>query len=139
MLKRVAFVAVLALPLVPTAAWAGHGKVGLWETNTTVSMQGMPPQTHAATYCMTAAEVASDTPPASANNPCTYTNVSHAGNTITADMVCKGQMNGTGHFSTTYDTDTHYTANISIAMEGMTMTNTVEGRWLKADCAGAQH
>lgn len=136
-LGRVALMATVAV-LLPGAALAAHGKAGLWSTTTTVTMAGVPPQTHAATYCMTAAEVASDAPPAD-NPDCSYRNAQASGHTYTADMVCKGKFNATGHFSSTYDSDTHYTATIAIATSGVTMTNTVEGKWLRADCTGAQH
>ena len=53
-------------------------------------------------------------------------------------MTCTGQMNATGHFTSTYDSDTHFNAKIDIAMQGMNMTNTIDGHWVKADCAGAQ-
>ena len=140
MLKRVAFVAVLALPLMPAAAWAGHGKVGLWETTTTVTMKDAAPQTRTGTFCMTAEQVAQEpSPPNEPNSPCSYSNVSRVGNTVTADMVCTAPVAGTGHYSANYDSPTHYTSTVSMAMSGMTMTNTVDGRWVKADCAGAQH
>ncbi len=124
--------------LVPTAALAGHGKVGLWQSTTTMTMNGTPPQTHSSTFCMTQAQVLSDAP--QGGNPgCTYQNMHADAHTVTADMVCHGQLEATGHFSTTYDSDTHYLAKFSIVTGGMTMNNSVEGTWLKADCAGAMH
>jgi hypothetical protein len=56
---------------------------------------------------------------------------------MSADMTCKGAMNATGHYSSTYDSDTHFVAKINIAMQGMSMVNTIEGHWVKADCTGA--
>ncbi|HEY0106941.1 MAG TPA: DUF3617 domain-containing protein [Rhizomicrobium sp.] len=125
-----------------TAALAAHGKAGLWSTTTTMTMSGMegmkmPPQTHAGTFCMTQQAVNADAPPKPESPSCQVQNVRHAGNTVSADMVCHGQMEATGHFSTTYDSDTHYRAQMSMAMQGMTMNNAIEGKWLKADCAGA--
>ncbi len=99
----------------------------------------MAPQTHSATFCMTAEQVNSDAAPPSENPSCKMQNVHHDGQTVTADMVCHGQMEGTGHFSTTYDSDTHYNTRFSMAMNGMTMNSAIEGKWLKADCAGATH
>ena len=137
-LRSVVFLFAAVL-LAPGAALAAHGKVGLWSTTTTMAMPGMGPQTHTATYCMTAAEVTSDAPVADSNSGCTYKNVSVQGHTYTADMVCSGQFKGTGHFRSTYDSDTHYNATVAIAGEGFSMTNQVEGKWLKADCGGATH
>jgi Protein of unknown function (DUF3617) len=128
-----AFVVIL-----PGVAFAAHGKVGLWSTNTTVTMSGMAPQTHAATFCMTAQDVDRDAP-RSDNPDCSYDNVHVAGGTIDADMICRGQFNATGHFQSVYDSNTHYTAHITITTDQMTMINSVDGKWLKADCTGATH
>ena len=136
--KKSAAVATACLLLAPVAALAAHGKVGLWSATTTVSMSGMAPQTHAATFCMTAADVSTDAP--RADNPdCSYDNVHVSGGTIDADMVCHGQFNATGHFQSVYDSETHYTAHITIKTDQMTMANSVDGEWLRADCAGATH
>jgi hypothetical protein len=138
-LKRIVLLSAATMVLLaPGAALASHGKAGLWSSTTTMTMNGMPPQTHAATFCMTAAQVNADRP-VSENPDCTYSNVQVSGHTMSADMVCKGKFNATGHFASTYDSDTHYTAQMSMQMQGITMNNTIEGRWVKADCAGADH
>jgi Protein of unknown function (DUF3617) len=142
-MRRIVLAAAIVL-LAPLPAFAGHGKVGLWQANTTMTMsmpgmEHMPPQNHSATFCMTAQQVASDAPPPSENPSCKMTNMHTSGNTVTADMVCHGQMEGTGHFSTTYDSDTHYKSTFSMAMNGMTMNSTIDGKWLKPDCTGATH
>jgi hypothetical protein len=125
-----------AVLLAPGAAFAAHGKVGTWSSTTNMSMPGMPAQAHTATYCMTAAEVNADAAPGG-NPNCTYQNAHVDGHTYSADMVCTGTFEAKGHFTSTYDTDTHFTAKITLVTNGMTMTNTVEGKWLKADCTGA--
>jgi hypothetical protein len=130
--------AALAL-LAPGAALAAHGKAGLWSTTSTISMNGMPPRTNTATYCMTQEQVNSDKPPPSENRDCTMTNAHASGHTMSADMVCKGSFNATGHFESTYDSDTHYTSRIAMQIQGMSMNTTVDGHWVKGDCAGAMH
>jgi len=135
--KRIALLAGVAA-LLPVAALAAHGKAGLWSSTTTVDMKGMPSQTRTTTYCMTPAEVNSDAP-SNRNPDCKYQNVQVSGQSFSADMVCTGQFNATGHFQSTYDSDTHYTATIAMNTSGMSMTNRIEGKWLKADCAGAAH
>jgi hypothetical protein len=140
MLFRVAFAAALTAIIVPTAAFAAHGKAGLWESTTTVTMKDTPPQSRTATFCMTPEEVAQEvSPPSEPSSPCTYTNVSRSGNAVSADMVCTAPMAGTGRYSATYDSETHYTSTVAVALQGTSMTNSVEGHWVKADCAGAQH
>ena len=142
MRRHFAWVAVAVLSIPAAAAkHPGHGKAGLWSSTTTMTIAGMsnvPPQTHSATFCMTPAQVASDMPQGG-NPDCKMTNMHTEGRTITADMVCHGKLEATGHFVTTYDSDTHYLAKFSFAMNGMTMSSAVEGTWLKADCAGAAH
>ncbi len=137
-LKSAAMLAAAVL-LLPGAALAAHGKAGLWSSTTTMTMPNVPPQSHTATFCMTAADVNSNAPPADHNSGCSYKNVSVTGRTYSADMVCTGDFKGSGHVSTTYDSDTHYNATIAIAGEGFNLTNQVEGKWLKPDCAGATH
>lgn len=128
--------AVAVLMFAPLPALAAHGKAGLWSSTTTMSMASVPPQTRSATYCMTQAQVNSDTPPA--NSPdCSYKNVHIDGHAMSADLVCHGSFEATGHFTSTYDGDSHYVAHIAMTTSGMSMTNTIEGKWLKADCAGA--
>lgn len=136
--KPAAFLAI-AILLAPAAALAAHGKAGLWSSTTSTTMPAGPPQTHTATYCMTAAQVTSDAPVTDNNSGCTYKNIAVQGHTYTADMVCSGQFKATGHFTSTYDSDTRYTSTITIAGEGFNMTNHIEGTWLKADCTGAAH
>jgi len=140
-LKVIGFsAAAAALLLAPGAALAAHGKAGMWSSTTTVAMPNMPPQSHSTTYCMTPQQVASDTPTADPHSGCTYSNVHVAGQTMSADMTCQGQMNATGRFTSTYDSDTHFNARIDLVMQGMNMINTIDGHWVKADCAGAdQH
>jgi hypothetical protein len=135
--KRAALIAA-AIFLAPAAAFAAHGKVGLWSSTTTANIPGLPPQKQTSTYCMTQAEVNSNEP-VNRNPDCTYSNVRSDGRTFSADMVCKGQLNATGHLTTTYDSDTHYTASVTINTGDTSLTNAVEGKWVKADCAGAQH
>jgi hypothetical protein len=133
-----AWLAAATLLFAPGAALAAHGKAGLWSSATTVVIQGMPPQTQATTYCMTQKQVESNAPPGESPG-CSYSNVQASGGTYTADMVCTGEFKATGHFSSTYDRDTHYTATVTIDAAGTKMTNTVDGKWVKADCAGAEH
>jgi hypothetical protein len=165
--KRVLFAGaglVLAIAAVP--AIASHGKVGLWNVAVTVQMAGMPampdisklpPEAQAAmrahgvsmnghtfnaTHCMTAEEVNRDTPPdMSRNKDCKMTNVRMGGQSMSADMVCNGEMQGTGHVDISFDSPEHYSGKSSMAgtMDGhpVNSVTTFEGRWVGADCKGA--
>ena len=94
---------------------------------------------------MTAQEVASDALPtnSSRNQSCTASNVVHTGKTMSADMKCTGDFQGTGHIEITYDSDAHYAGEVK--MNGvanghpMTQDQKMEGTWvavtrLRADC-----
>jgi len=144
------------------AALAAHGKAGTWEVTTTMSGGGMgampdmsklPPEVRArmqahgvqmngggmtAKFCMTADQVANDKPPMTHHGNCEAQNMKVKGNTFSADVVCKGHMNGKGHVEVTYDTPEHYTGHqtITMTMDGQQMTHdmTMEGHWLSADC-----
>jgi hypothetical protein len=149
-------IAVGALAL-PFAAYASHGKVGLWEVTSTTNgpqmspsqmaqMQAMGMHMPAASSvtvqrCMTAAEVAADAPPPARNKECTYNNVKVEGHTMSGDMVCTGRFSGQGRYSVTYDGDEHYsgTSTMSGTADGHAMSNSssFEGKWISADC-GAQ-
>ncbi|HEX4159542.1 MAG TPA: DUF3617 domain-containing protein [Rhizomicrobium sp.] len=149
--------------VLPIAALAAHGKAGLWEITTHMNMPGamaaIPPdqmarmqamgihmpngQTVTSQHCMTAEEVAADKPPPIRNSQdCTTANVVHDGRTINVDVVCKGAMDGQGHFTLTYDSDEHYTGNYMFTGSAhghpASMSNSIEGKWISADCGSVK-
>jgi hypothetical protein len=149
----------LGVVALPVAAFAGHGKAGLWEINTQMSMPNMAsmmspdqmarmqamgvhmPTTNSATtqYCRTAAQVAQDSPPPTrAGRECTMGNTKILGQTYSADMTCTGRMQGTGHYSVTFDSDEHFSGSTSFTGTAnghpANMSNSFEGKWLSADC-----
>jgi hypothetical protein len=170
-MKRVLYFGAIAAGVIalPMAAFASHGKVGLWEITTTMSMTGMPqmpdmsklpPEAQAqmkkmgvqmngnkitTQHCMTAAEVAIDKPPAMQHmKDCTMQNMSMSGGMMSVDMVCSTpEMNGKGHVSVTYSGATSYSGNMMFngTAQGhpINMNNTFEGHWLAADCGGVTH
>lgn len=161
----VAAVAIVGLAGATGAALANHGKAGLWSVNMTIAGQDtskMPPNVldrmkamgmmpngsggFTVQHCMTAAEVADDSKmmDTSNNKNCSVTNRQISGHTMTADLVCKGQMTGSGHVSVNYDSDTHYTGQLT--MSGKTADGTpiaqdqkFEGHWVSATCGSVTH
>jgi len=150
------------------AALASHGKIGLW--NITITMGGnapnmpdmskLPPEAVArmkamgmsmgsntirVQHCMTAQEVASDVPEVNSNRnqSCTVSNVMHTGKTMSADMKCTGDFQGTGQVEVTYDSDAHYAGEMK--MNGvanghpMTQDQKMEGTWVSASCGSIDH
>jgi hypothetical protein len=162
--KRVLFfgAAAAAVALVAVPAIASHGKAGLWNITVTMDMPGMPdmsklpPEAQAAMrahgvtmngrgmvvqHCMTQSEVDAIKPPPMRNGQdCKMSNLKTAGQSFSADLVCSGQMNATGHFEVSYDSPEHYTGKSSFTgtQDGHPISNstTMEGRWVSADCKG---
>lgn len=149
--------------LVPGAALAAHGKVGLWEFTTKMDMPGMPQMPDISTmppavqarmkamhmgtaagggmkvqHCMTAAEVNQDKP-YMGHKECTMTNTKTSAHSFSADMTCSGHFKGTGHMQVTYNSDEHYKGEMTMAgttQEGqpMNMHSVFEGKWVSASC-----
>lgn len=163
----IAGAAGVALLVAGGTALASHGRAGLWTV--TMTMEGparpmpdisqMPPEAQArmrammgpngntvtVQHCMTMAEVTTDVPHLDArqNNGCSLSNVVHSGHTMSADMTCTKNFQGTGHVEFTYDSDTHYVGHIVMNGEvhGHTINHatTIEGRWIAADCGTVTH
>ena len=153
--------AALALSFVPVAAFAGHGKAGLWNVSTTMNMGNMqlPPeaaakmkemgmkmpsaQTFNAQICMTQAEVDADKPPPMGRSSgCTAHVTSQTGTSMTADMVCDGEMKGNGHMQVSYTSPEHYAGSYSFkGVAGgrpMETSSSFAGDWVKADCGSVK-
>ena len=160
-------VVIAGLGAMTGAAYAGHGKVGLWSM--TVSMDGqnampdmskLPSEAQArmramgmsmtgnsvsVQHCMTASEVAANVPHLDQRTEknCKISNLKTTSNTMSADLVCSGDYTGTGHMQYTFDGDSHYMGEVS--MDGMSnghpMHNheKIEGRWVSADCGSVTH
>lgn len=146
----------------PIVAWASHGKAGLWEINVRTNaspMQSMPnlskvpPEMRARMqamvsngntirHCMTAADVANDTPKMSQNSDCKATKVKAVGQTFSVDLVCTGRMNGTGHVQTTFDSPEHYTSTMTMngTAGGHPVNNVtkIDARWVSPKCGKVQ-
>jgi hypothetical protein len=96
------------------------GKAGLWNSAMTMQLANapqIPPEALAqmralgiaipgmgapirTQFCMTAAQAASTEPPPPQNG-CSHQNIQQNGNTFSGELVCTGEMNGTGTFSFT--------------------------------------
>lgn len=152
-------IASAALAIPTAAALASHGRVGQWTVTITMGggeklpdMSKMPPATQARMssmgmttngnsmtiqHCMSAEEVAHDEL-VSQDKTCQLTNQRVSGHTMSADMTCSGSIDGTGHFSVTYDTDTHYTGEMIVngTSDGHPVHHEqkFDGRWVSATC-----
>ncbi|HEY8948908.1 MAG TPA: DUF3617 domain-containing protein [Rhizomicrobium sp.] len=134
--------AALALVATTGSAFADHGKAGLWKITTTSQMSGQKVQSFSSEHCMTVAETKNDTI-ASQNASCKMTNEKAGGGTFSADMVCNGQVNGSGSLTVTYDSPTHYTGQLTMASKTGSatshVTNRFEGKWASANCGKVTH
>ncbi len=159
---RFAAIGAAVVALTCPAALAGHGKVGTWEVTT--HMAGMPPMPNMANlppeaqaqmkahgvqmnggggitsrFCMTAEQVNSDKPPMTHSGDCQAQNMKMSGNTFSADVVCKGRMNGKGHIEITYSSPEHYSGHetMTMTMEGgqqMKHDKTMDAHWVSPTC-----
>lgn len=143
-MKPVNLFAVLLL-LSPTAAFAGHGKAGLWRVTATtdMAMAGVTPpkaQSHVSRMCMSQAEVDDDAPPHidPASTGCQTRVTAKTPSALTAEMVCSGALKGKGNLQIVYRGDEHYAGTYSFkgTVEGnaSTITTSFKGDWMKADC-----
>ncbi len=163
--KFVVAAAGLALLAAPIAA---HGKAGLWQVTVTIGganmqmpdMSKLPPDVQArmraagvgmggnsitAQHCMSAQEFAMGKLPTSQSHSksCATTNVSYTGNHMSADMTCTGNVIGSGHIESDWDSDEHFSAVVRMTgtHDGRTITSEekIEGRFLSPECGAASH
>lgn len=157
-------IAVSLLLLAPGAAFAGHGKAGLWNVTSSMTMANMPqmpPQAMAmmkqrgmkmpgmgepmtTQICMTQADVDSGIPPRmnGQGESCQSHVTANAASSVSADMVCSGRMQGTGHLQVSYSSAEHYQGSYSFKGTAQghpaDMTDSFKGDWVKADCGAVK-
>ena len=162
-MKRILMASMAVLLLTPGVALAGHGKAGLWNITTTMSMPNMPqmpPEAMAmmrqrgmkmpgaepivSQICMTQADVDADGPPRTSDREMTCDThiINKTASSMAADMVCKGRVQGTGHMEVSYSGAEHYSGkyNFKGVAEGQSseMTSSFKGDWVKADCGAVK-
>lgn len=153
-----------ALVALPSAAFAAHGKAGLWDVTVSIQGAGMPqasPQdmarmksmgiqmsnhnTISTQHCMTADEVNSDklTSGTATEQGCTMTGTKMEGHTLSGDMVCNGTLKGEGHMTLDYDKPEHYSGKMTFkgtaAGQPTDITYLYDGKWTSPDCGGTAH
>lgn len=148
----------------PMAAWATHGKVGLWNISTTMdmAMPQMPPEAMAmmkargmkmpgmggqpivSQICMTQDEVNADTPPAMHNREenCTTKMLSQTATSMSSELTCHGRMEGVGRAQMSWRGNEHFEGTYSFkgSMDGRPhqMTTRYSGDFVKADCGSVK-
>jgi hypothetical protein len=158
------FTAVLAAAVLVAAsgtALALHGKAGLWSVSVKVDMAGMPQippeqlakmnamgihipiggDTITTTHCVTPAEAAMDkipTMPKEHEKYCAVQNLKSSADGMSADMVCTGKVEGSGHMTFRFDSPEHYAGRVSLdaVMNGhpMKSVTSFDAHWVSADC-----
>lgn len=140
-------------------ALAKHGKAGLWNVTSTTEM-AFPPEAVAAMkragmampgtkpvtaqMCMSQAEVDSARPPHLDRTAtgCDTKIVKETAAAMTATMICKGNMRGTGTIQVTYKGETQYAGSYSFKGTSggrpVDMTTRFRGNWVKADCGNVK-
>jgi hypothetical protein len=151
--------------LVPVAAWAAHGKPGLWTISSTMQMANMPqmpPEAMAmmkargmqipgmggspivSQICMTPEQVSGDVPPAMHRDGenCTGKLLSQTASSMKSEVTCHGRMEGVGHSEMTWRGNEHYEGTYSFkgSMEGrpQEISTHYTGDFVKADCGSVK-
>lgn len=163
--KLVSGLIASAIVLAPAAAWAAHGRAGLWNISTTMEMANMPqmpPEAMAmmkargmkmpgmggapvvSQMCMTQDEVNADAVPQMKNKEesCTTKVLSRTSSSVTAESTCHGRMDGVGRMQMSWRGNEHYEGTYSFkgAMQGrpQDMTSHYTGDFVKADCGSVK-
>jgi hypothetical protein len=147
-----------ALILAPVAAFAAHGKVGLWNVTSTMDMKGMPAmppeamemmkarhmpmpgQPFTTQMCMTQDQVNADKPPSVRNDDvsCDTKVLSSSPGAMHTQVTCTGRVNGTGDMQMSWRGTDHYEGTYSFKGESggrpQDMTTHYTGDFVKADC-----
>ena len=155
---------VAAIALLPAAAFAAHGKPGLWTISSTMQMANMPqmpPEAMAmmkargmsmpgmggpivTQICMTPEQVNGDVPPAMHNREenCTTKLLGQTATSMKSEVTCHGRMEGVGHSEMTWRGNEHYEGTYSFkgSMEGrpQEISTRYTGDFVKADCGAVK-
>jgi hypothetical protein len=151
-----------SLVLMPAAAFAAHGKVGLWNVTSTMQMSNAPPippqalammkahhlpipgEPFTTQICMTLEQVNADKPPAMNNRDesCATKVLNASPSLMESEITCHGQMTGTGHLSMSWRGNEHYegTYNFKGVMGGQPreMSSHYSGDFVKSDCGAVK-
>jgi len=153
-----------SLVLVPAAALAAHGRVGLWTVTTSMQMSNMPQispeamammkqrgmqmpgmgQPMTTQICMTQEQVIADKPPAMSNREesCDTKVLNQSPSLMESSVSCHGRMNGVGHIKIIWRGNEHYegTYNFKGVMDGQPheMTTHYSGDYVKSDCGAVK-
>jgi hypothetical protein len=165
--KLVSGLIATTILLAPVAAWAAHGRAGLWNISTTMDMAmpqmpQMPPEAMAmmkargmkmpgmggapivTQICMTQEEVTADRIPSMNNREenCTTKVLSQTITSVTAETTCHGRMEGMGRMQMTWRGNDHYEGTFSFkgSMEGRPhqMTTRYTGDFVRVDCGSVK-
>lgn len=158
-----ALVAVAAAAPLSALAYT-HGKPGLWTVTTDMKFTKggpqIPPEALAmmkqrgmkipgqepltSDICITPEQAAQDEPPKpQQRGACDMQNLKRDGKTFTGDLVCHGEMEGSGHMKVTYDSDEHYAGGMQFSgtsKQGgpMEWENNFSGQWKSTDCGAVK-
>ncbi|HVU20623.1 MAG TPA: DUF3617 domain-containing protein [Rhizomicrobium sp.] len=144
-------------------ALALHAKPGEWQIVMKINLSGMPeiPPAQLAkmramgihlplggdamtvTHCITPSEAAMDKIPAMTKDRqkyCAMQNMKTSANGMSADMICTGKVQGSGHMDVHFDSPEHYAGKVSMNVVAnghpMNSSSTFDATWLSADCKG---
>jgi hypothetical protein len=153
-----------SLVLVPAAAFAAHGRPGLWTITSTMQMSNAPQippealammkarhlpipnsgQPFTTQMCMTQEQVNADKPPAMSNRDesCDTRVLNQSPGLMEAQITCHGRMDGVGHVKVNWRGTDHYegTYDFKGTMGGrpQEMSTHYTGDFVKSDCGAVK-
>jgi uncharacterized protein DUF3617 len=160
--KWISAATVAALLLAPVAAYAAHGRPGLWKITSTTqipNMPQMPPEMMArmkargmpmpgqpldTQICMTPEEVNMDHPPAMDRDgqSCTSKVLSQSATSVTTEVTCHGKVEGKGRSQVSWRGTDHYQGTYVFrgSMEGKVqqISTSYTGDFVKSDCGAVK-
>ena len=149
--------------LLPAAAFAAHGKAGLWNVTSSMEMANMPQmppeamammksrgmkmpgmgQPMTTQICMTQEQVNGDVPPLhNREESCTTKLLSQTATSMKSQVTCHGHMEGVGQAEMTWRGNEHYEGTYSFkgTMEGrpQSISTRYTGDFVKPDCGAVK-
>lgn len=123
--------ALVAIALATTAAYAEGPRAGLWKVTTRVSRNGVMANQDSQTNCVTADQIKDPSkslmPPDSPGEHCVRTSYTWTGTRLDWQMKCSGDMEITGGGNIVFDSPEHYRGNITTSgsFNGNQFTSTI--------------
>jgi hypothetical protein len=134
-IRKLAALAVAALPLAAVAEDPSPMQEGLWEISLQLEIPNMPFKPPATTmkHCYTKQELADQGVVPQQEKDCKVTDVKRTASSVSWKTTCTGKNAGTGEGQLTFSSPTAYEGSTKMTTGGTTLTTVYKGKRL-GDC-----